>query len=573
MLQIGNKDSQIVIDAREYDVKPILEYIIKSNKLVIGHNIKFDYKVIKINYGLELYNVADTMLQAQVIECGLDSPPGWFTLASVVQRYYDKYAYTNQGNLFLPYVTKKVRSTFSTVDGDFSEEQIVYGAMDVEKCFCTYLKLLEVIKEKDLWKTAELENKFCLVLADMELEGLPLDKEKWIQNAEKAEADLIPLGEELKKQADINWDSPKQVGNILKELGVDIQIMDKKTGTIKESVGKLVLAKYRKTYPLLDTYLTFKEDGKKAKAYGEKFLRHLNPTTGRIHSSFMQILNTGRTSSSNPNVQNIPRDLSYRECFKADEGRTFVIADFSNQELRVLADKAGEINMLKAFWNNEDIHWATAKVAFDNPDIPKESEERQMAKSMNFLMSFGGGPHKLKDAFGVSMAKAKSLAKMYFDRFPALHQYFIRVGEETKSTGIVKIDDTIGRISSLPWFDKYDFAKKHVEYFEARGWEAHPAIKDVYRMLDAQTQRQAQNRPIQGTAASISKEAGVRLRDNMLKTRKFKILLLIHDEWVLDCNTIDAREVAETLSRCCVEASKVFCKQLEIPADSVTNHV
>lgn len=175
MLQLSNGSDSIVIDARKEDISSVLNLI--KDKTVIGHNLKFDCKVIKASLGITLTNLFDTMLACQVLECGKASPKGHFTLESCVRRYVDPFAYSNQGNLFLPFVTKKVRETFD-LDAPFTDEQITYGALDAEYAFRLREKLAEPLLDAGLHPTLALENKFLRTAVEMELNGLPFDVEK-----------------------------------------------------------------------------------------------------------------------------------------------------------------------------------------------------------------------------------------------------------------------------------------------------------------------------------------------------------------------------------------------------------
>ena len=391
------------------------------------------------------------MLAAQIVECGLDAPKGHYTLEQCVARYVRPY-YTRQGNLFAPTITKNIRSSFAQVsNAPFSAEQIYYGAFDIETSYVLHKKLLQIGKQDDLLRIFELEFNFLKVLGDMELNGVYLDADKWLKTARSVEIKTEEIRKQLDELEPINWDSPKQAVVYLKGVGVDVLILDKKTGEIKESVGKIGLQKQAARFPILNTYLEYKTLKKKAVAYGEKFLRHINPHTGRVHSSFMQIMRTGRTSSTSPNIQNITRGDVYRSAFMAEEGNTLVVADFSNQEMRVIADKSGDPNLIAAFKANRDIHLETAKLTFDNPDLDKESEERQMAKSINFLAAFGGGASKLSESFGIALVKARSILKMYFLAFPSLRAYFDAQGVTAKANGYVLCNPFSGRRSYIPF--------------------------------------------------------------------------------------------------------------------------
>lgn len=517
---------------------------------------------------MEIESLWDTMLASQIVECGKDAPKGHYSLEQCVARYVRPY-YTPQGNLFAPTITKKIRSSFANVaDEPFTWEQIYYGAFDIETSFVLYKKLLDQGKTDDLLRIFDLEFEFLKVLGDMELNGVYLDSTKWLETAGTVEKNTAILREQLNQLAEINWDSPKQACAYLKGVGVDVLILDKNTGEIKESVGKIGLQKQAARFPVLTTYLEYKTLKKKAVAYGEKFLRHINPHTGRIHSSLMQIMRTGRTSSSNPNIQNITRGDIYRSAFMAEEGNTLIVADFSNQEMRVIADKSEDPNLIAAFKANRDIHLETAKLTFDNPLLEKDSEERQMAKSINFLAAFGGGAKKLSENFGISMLKARAALKAYFIAFPSLEAYFKIQGQLAKENGYILCNPFSGRRSYIPFWEQYKRAKWYMITTKAKNAEPHPVIADKYSYWDSKIQRWAQNIPIQSTAADISKKAGVYLR-KYSKNIPFKIVLFAHDEWVLECPVEIKHTVSKILEKCCLDASREFTTHVEIPAKAV----
>jgi DNA polymerase-1 len=279
-------------------------------------------------------------------------------------------------------------------------------------------------------------------------------------------------------------------------------------------------------------------------------------------------MRTGRTSSTSPNIQNITRGDVYRSAFMAEEGNTLVVADFSNQEMRVIADKSGDPNLIAAFKANRDIHLETAKLTFDNSSLEKDSEERQMAKSINFLAAFGGGAKKLSETFGIAMMKAKSILKAYFAAFPSLEAYFKMQGVLAKQQGYILCNPVSGRRSYIPFWENYMSTKHYLAVEKAKNAELHPTVVDKFSYWDSKIQRWAQNIPIQSTAADISKKAGILLREYS-KKMNFKIVLFAHDEWVLECPVEIQSTTAKILEKCCLDASRVFTTHLDIPAKAV----
>lgn len=529
MFQVGDKWDQVLIDTREYSPVQILECLATENSLIIGHNIKYDYTMLYKNYGIRLPRVWDTMLASQILTTGINTPKGYHSLQECARRWVTPYVYTDQGNLFEPVVTKKIRDGFASVVGDFTAPQLAYGATDIEMAFCLYEALYKALVEADLLITAELiENDFCLVAADMSMVGMPFNEAKWILNAEKSQKDAEALLNILKETADINWNSAKQVVAVFKNLGISPKLIDKETGEVKESVSALAIGGLKNPPPLLKTYLEYKRIKKLNTAYGMKFLTNINPQTGRIHTDIWQILNTGRTASSNPNLQNVPRNAEYRSCFEAPEGRVLVLADYSNQEARVLADLSKDPVFIEAC-KNSDIHLATARLAFNNPDLKKDSQERQLAKSMTFLTAYGGGAKKLSEAFGIPLQRAKQLIKTYYDTFKEVKPFFEEKAKETKSQGYILINDITRRKSYIGEYAEYKTLQDFIRTSTLNGYPVPRALEARFDYLDAVISRHSSNYRIQGTSADMAKLAGIYLRQKSIETGLFDVLLLIHD--------------------------------------------
>lgn len=218
------------------------------------------------------------------------------------------------------------------------------------------------------------------------------------------------------------------------------------------------------------------------------------------------------------------------------------------------------------FRSGLDYHLETAKIAFQNPNLTKDSPERKLAKHTGFAIAFGGGATTIHARYGVDLQVAKDMVAKYFKTFPRLKDYFDEVGDLCRERGYILIDDIFKRRSYLPKWEMYLFAKNNRE--------KHPRYANIYRKLHSEYQRMAQNYRPQGSGASISKLAGVYLRES-LKTNPglFEITLLVHDEWVVLCKLPDAERVAEILTDCMQRAAEVMCKSLPIPAKAVVTSV
>lgn len=573
MLQLSNGQDTIVVDARFNDLKSILSLI--KDRLIIGHNVKYDAQIIKIKTGVSLYNLWDTMVAAQVLECGLDSPKGHFTLESCSRRYVNPYLYTLQGNLFMSTITKEIRKTFiSAGDTPFIKEQVEYGALDAFVTYKLYERLKDLLTKEDLLTLVEeVENPFTAVLVDMEIAGVPIDEEMWLANEVPALKRYNLLEEELNELAGkvINWNSPKQVAPVMKSLGVNLTKLDKKTSTVKESVDKLTLEKQAHIHPVVEKYLAYSKAEKLVTSYGEKFLANVDRNTGRIHSSFMQIMDTGRTSSSGPNMQNIESSYDYRKCFRTTNSeRTLVIADYSNQEARILADFANEPKMIEIFKENKDLHLETAKLLYKNDSLTKASKERKNAKSVNFLMSYGGGASKLANTFNVPISDAKRTLQTYFETFPALKAFFERIGLEAKNKGFIKHNSVYPRKSYIGFYNEFITLYKHISRFRSYNWDVNPLVLEKYGYYNSKIQRHAQNYRIQGSAATMSKLACVKIHRALRKAGlDATLILMIHDEVVVECRKEDALLVKFIVENSMLEASKKLLTHISIPADAI----
>lgn len=505
------------------------------------------------------------MVTEQVLTCNTGLS---YSLKETINRWIDPYAYGAQLDLFRPPVTKQLRKGFSMSGGPFKLEEVFYGALDAFYTYHLFYNQLKRIDLQELKETVDLENKFALVVAEMELAGIPFDPEKWTENASQSSEKMKAILEELNQTAQINWNSWSQVNKVFKSLGINTEFFDKKTGELKESVSANALK--NQTHPIVGKYLEYKEWFKLSSSYGVAFLKKVNSKTKRIHSSYNQIMSSGRTSSSNPNLQQIPRIPEFRECFRAPEGYVFVTADFSNQEVRLAADKSGEQKMIDAFLNKEDLHLKTASLIFEEEITDKEDPRRQIGKTVLFTIIYGGGPHKIADQFKLPIKEAKRVVASFKEAYPNLIAYIQNSGESTERNGYITINDYTSRKSYVRNFDRFNLLKEHIEYFSARGWEVEPKVVKEYQTIKSTLARRSGNYPIQGSGADMSKTAAVLLSQSKEKN-KFQIVLFVHDEFVLLCKEEDASLVSTILEEAMLEASKKFLRKLTAPAKAVVS--
>lgn len=280
------------------------------------------------------------------------------------------------------------------------------------------------------------------------------------------------------------------------------------------------IAKYTEEYAILPLYFEYKHLSKLVNTYGSNWLQYVNPVTNRVHSSYFQILNTGRISSNNPNLQNVPNEEKrpgFRRCFTVSEGKSIIVCDYSGQESRVLAEFSQDSNMIHFFnYGDGDMHTFTASKMFNKPaNEVKNSPLRQIGKILNFSIAYGASAHKVSDTFKVDMRTAQSFIDKFYKAYPKLQTYFKMKQAETLENGYVLIDSVTNRRSYCRDWDKYMFCKNLIDRWKRFGWGAEipPKIFSTYYRLRGEYQRNAQNYPIQGASSSMTKLAAVLFRN------------------------------------------------------------
>ena len=545
MFQIGDLERQFVIDTRYVSIEPLKEILESKQIIKIFHNAKFDYKFIKMWGGIETRGVYDTFLIEKILNCGKDNYG--FSLGKLCERYL---------NVTLD---KTVQTQFLGVTGQpFSAKQIVYGAKDVEYLLQLREKQILQLGTLELEQVADLENKAVIVFSEIEYEGLMIDKGAWeelakdnMQVAKQAELDLddfvikdqrlkhykLPIqsdmfipAEELRK-THINWNSPSQTLELFRNLEPKL-----------EDVNGKKLSKFRRKHELIDAYVSYKEKSKLANAYGTGFFKFIS-CDGKVHTNFQQILDTGRVSSSSPNMQQIPSDNKYRNCFIAPQGWKFVSSDYSSQELNVIAYGSQDPVFLSALENNQDLHSVCADLVFGEEwkdaadddcaymeskkkcNCKKHKQLRTHVKTINFGLAYGMGPHKLADTLNISIDEAKELIEQYFQAFPSIKSFLESLGDFGKTKGYIR---TFRPFKRRRWFSN---------------WYPKMYNNKSAMMELGSIERASKNTPIQGSSADMTKLALIKVFEE-IKTNwadNVKIVMTVHDQ----IDTICKEEVAE----------------------------
>ena len=383
--------------------------------------------------------------------------------------------------------------------------------LQLKKVFAPLLKTKEVEKV-----FAEVENPLVRVLTDMEFEGVKVDMAFLNDYSKQLEADAKKAEESVYQQAGVrfNLSSPKQLGEVLFEK-LQLDPKAKKTKTGQYATGEDVLLKLAHQNKIVDDILAYRELTKLKSTYVDALPSMINRKTGRVHTSYAQaVAVTGRLSSNNPNLQNIPvRTERGREIRKAfiprDEKHILLSADYSQIELRIVAAISGDPAMCDAFKNNKDIHTATAAKVYNVDEQSVTKEMRYKAKSVNFGIIYGQGAFGLADNLGISRTEAKEIIDNYKKQFANIQKY---------------MDDTI------------NFAREHGYVQTLMGRKRW--LKDINSAnftVRGFAERNAINSPIQGTAADMIKLAMIKIHDKFREENfKSKMILQVHDELVFD---------------------------------------
>lgn len=361
------------------------------------------------------------------------------------------------------------------------------------------------------------------------------------------------------------------------EVFVDKGILPKNS---KITVSKTALSKLTDN-EIVNTYFEYKHLMKLQSSYGKKFYSLVDEDS-RIRSDYWQILVTGRISSSKPNLQNIPKEgefSEFRSCFEAPRGHRFVICDYSSQELRILAEFSNDESLIKLANEGADIHKYVASKMFNVKEEDISKDQRFVAKIINFTIAYGGGPETVASRLNISNKEAKKYIEKYFKTFVNLDKYFKYKLQESLNTGRICI--MTGRNSKkyrnikVDFYDRMMELNKIINNWVDKGWKLHipSSITREYNKLYAEFARKVQNYPIQGTAASMTKLAAIYITDrlkelvNKNKIKFYKLCLIIHDEFIVECHKDDAKLVSEIVKQSMKDAGKEFCKSVEMDAD------
>jgi DNA polymerase-1 len=572
-LQLGDNNNQFIIDCRVIDVLLFKELL--ESKLIIGQNLKFDYKILK-HAGIILDKCWDTMLAECVLYCGYEQYG--YSLDKIVKRYLDID------------LDKNARSSFlNTTSEPFTYTQIVYAAKDV-----TYLNKIarlqyQEAEKKDLLYCINLENEVFKALGDIEYNGMILNKDKWLENTKNFKLELDNIQLELdsivnqepklnkyvpeyiqgnlfgfeERKLNINYASPLQIKNMCHSLGYFI-----------DSTNDRELTKLVNKHPFFSKLQDFREKAKIISTYGEGFLDYINKATNKVHTSFWQVLNTGRVSSGSkddnaPNLQNLPAKNLFRNCFEARPGYLWVSIDYSGQELNLMADGSGEEGFIDVLNRGEDLHCYAGSMMFKKTITKADKELRNKAKTINFGKPYGMGPPKLADTLQISIEEAEQLFKEYGTAFPKLNKWLEQQGKFGKLNGYSLTFKPCKRKRFYPEIETAKELRQKVQFVEKGSDESKFLWKQIL-IIEGQVERNSMNSPIQGSGADITKEALVGVR-NLISTEysdSAYLICTVHDAIDVEVREDLAEQFAKQMEQIMIDCGNKYVSKVQMKVDT-----
>ncbi|MCD6449867.1 MAG: DNA polymerase I [Thermotogaceae bacterium] len=493
--------------------KKQLRKLFEGSKIV-GQNIKYDLSVLKINEVDPVTPHFDTMIGAWL----LNPEEKRFSLDEMAMKFL--------GYKMIPYEDVAPKSSTPLFEMNFSNVNVKkateYSAEDADITYRLYRKLYKLIKDNDLEDILhKIEMPLIPVLVDMELTGVYFDIKYLKELSKKYQCRMDEIAEKIYKETGemFNINSSIQVAKILNKLGIKT---GKKTRTGRMSTSASVLEELAEEYETARLILEYRKYQKLKSTYVDAIPKLVNPKTGRVHTSFNQTgTATGRLSSSDPNLQNLPkRDDEGREIRKAIapqlKGWWILSADYSQIELRVLAHFSGDENLIKAFTEDLDIHRITAAKAFGVHEDMVDDHMRRVGKMINFSIIYGVTAYGLASRLKVPVKEAQKMIESYFKLYPGVQKFIQKVIKEAEEKGEVRT--LYGRKREIP------------------------QIRSKNKNIKSEGERLAINSPIQGTAADIIKIAMINIHKR-IRGMKSKMIMQVHDELVFEVPDYEVEEM------------------------------
>lgn len=577
----------------------IKEFLESEYPIKVGYNLKFDVKQTRHHLGVQHFGrLFCCELAYRLTKCGQE--PAHKTLLYVVKE------------ILGIDISKEQQKSDWSVDS-LSEEQIYYAGKDAWIVLGLREALIEQIQELKIGKAALIDFNTIDSIAQMELNGFPMDKKRWIKVDTQMRQRRLEVMEELVEKFRNNGavpqmglfpgapigssknstalSSPKQIAEFLEASGIELPVVkDRHTQKEAKTTSSFWLAPLEKKHEVIPLLLEFRELDKRKSSYGAEYPeKHCHPITGRIHADFdAQGTKTARFSCNKPNLQNIPHIDEYRSCFRPKKGYRFVVADYSQIELRIAGELSSEIKYIEAFKSGKDFHDATTVLIFGLPEPPfpngtKEykkwcaetpegrefTEKRRIAKNINFGILYGIGPGKLAAQANI-YANRDQMIDQLTDEGIAWNEV-VNIADKTQTAS----DYLDMYYKSFPdlmkWLDEQ--GKTTAKYAQSRMMTGRLVkfwIDRDQKWSVSQAERNGKNTPIQGLAGEILKIALKLLHDRVYEAgymREIKLVNCIHDEIVLECKE-ELTELAKTLLETAMkDAGEQFLKQVPVKVE------
>lgn len=541
LCQIGFPDKTFVINTGKVSIEGLMPFFADQKWLKIIQNAKFDTKFLIHYFGVKTNSIFDTKLAEHL----LTSDEAWSSTSLKTLAY----KYLDIG------LDKDIRESFINMPSMhmFSQEQLEYAARDAEILFGIYEKQKKLLDEKGLTKVSELEFELAPVVGHMELTGVPIDTNKWntkIEDYKKEHEqsrlemhrlifDEGGLDEQVGmfERDAINLNSPKQIKKAFQSIGIDIEATNEREISLINHPAAKELLNYRKLQKILSSY-------------GSSFIDKIHPFDGRIHADYQQLgTATGRFSCKDPNLQQMPEE--FRGCVSEPDHK-IISADYSNIELRILAELSGDESFIKAFSTGDDPHKSTAAIMFNTTLDKVSKEQRFIAKTINFGISYGMGPNKLMDMLNqkrepgnyLKFPQVNSLMKRYKETYAKANQWLLDAGNRAYRQG----------------YSETMYGRKRFYKRPEQGPDFDNAV--------ASLKRQGANSPIQGTNADITKLAMLNLY-NDLRNYGYDahIILQVHDEIGVLAHNRQAEAIKTIITESMITSAQEILKKVPVKVD------
>ena len=538
LIQFSTGKTTYVIDMRPFassgglranpELAPLRGLISDEKQVKIAHNAKFDSKWVRFHLGCEIGNVFDSYLASQLISAGDGDR---------------RHSLADTAQFFTGIELDKSQQVSDWSLNELSQHQVEYAARDAAVLIALREQMAERLRNDGLDEAARLEFECVMPVAEMELNGFFLDAARWREHLDTVRAAQAEASEELQTElsagvaqtslfgrSEINLDSHQQVTQALLNLGIPVP----------ETTRAWQLQPLAAEYPVIQKLLDYRTAQKSLTSFGDNILEYIDVRTGRIHADFRQIGSaTGRFSCSNPNLQQMPAETAYRRCFRAPEGRKLIIADYSQIELRILADFSEDQKFIAAFLSGEDFHSATAAQVFNVSPNTVTPDQRAFAKRLNFGMVYGVGAPRIATMSGISVTEAENMMRRYFGTYRGLDAWLRETAENA-----VSVHSARTRSGRLMRFR-----------FDEKNQGEVGAIKRI-----------GKNMPIQGTSADILKRA-LRLLHTEIFDTSSQIVNIVHDEIVVECDEQESQTAADIVEKTMTEAAANYVKKLPVKVD------